>query len=68
MNNSHLLSSKKETRHAEREMELQSLGFDILSERDCDFSLRFQEIRPSEFFGPRSKVVLRSEGYVWAPV
>ena len=31
-------------------------------------SLRFRSIGPSKFFGPRSKAVLRSEAYTWAPV
>ena len=38
------------------------------SERECDFSLSFRAIRPSEFFGTRRKVALRSEAYAWAPV
>ena len=33
-----------------------------------DFSLRSPAIGPSEFFGVRRKVVLRSEGNAWAPV
>ena len=37
-------------------------------EREITFSLGFRSIGPSDFFGPRSKVVLRSEGYAWAPV
>ena len=44
------------------------LGFDIFSERVCNFSLRSQPIGPSDFFGPRSKVVLRREDYAWASV
>ena len=32
------------------------------------FFLRFTEIRPSNFFGPRSKVVLLIEDYTWALV
>ena len=35
--------------------------------RVSDFSLGFWAIRPSEFFGPRSKAVLRSEGFAWVP-
>ena len=38
------------------------------SERASDFSLRSQAIGPSDFFGPRSKAVLRSEGFAWVPV
>ena len=36
--------------------------------RVSNFSLGFRAIRPSEFFRPRSKVVLCSEGFVWVPV
>ena len=32
-----------------------------------DFSLGFWAIRLSKFFGPRSKAVLRSEGFAWVP-
>ena len=37
-------------------------------ERESAFSLDFQAIGPSDFVGPRRKVVLRSEGYAWALV
>ena len=37
-------------------------------ERESGFSLRFRAIQPSNFFGARSKVVLRSEGFAWIPV
>ena len=37
-------------------------------ERVCNLSLRSRAIQPSDFFGPRSKAVLRSEGFAWAPV
>ena len=37
-------------------------------ERGSDFSLRSRAIRLSDFFGPRSKVVLRIEDYTWVPV
>ena len=33
-----------------------------------DFSLKSRAIRPSDFFGPRSKAVLHSEGFAWVPV
>ena len=33
-----------------------------------NFSLRYREIGPSDFFGPRCKVVLLIEDYTWAPV
>ena len=32
-----------------------------------NFSLRSMEIRWSEFVGPRTKVHLLNEGYVWVP-
>ena len=34
----------------------------------CNFSLRSRAIGSSDFFGPRRKVALRGEDYVWAPV
>ena len=37
-------------------------------ERISDFSLDFQEIRPSKSFGPRRKVALREEAYAWTPI
>ena len=33
-----------------------------------DFSLKSRVIGLSEFFGPRRKAVLHSEGFVWVPV
>ena len=44
------------------------LGFDVFRERACHFSLRSRAIGPSDFFGPRRKAVLHSEGYTWALV
>ena len=43
-----------------------SLGFVIFRERESTFSLGFRPIGLSDFFGPRSKVVLHSEGFTWA--
>ena len=37
-------------------------------ERRCAFSLDLWSIGPSVFDGARSKVALRGEGYVWAPI
>ena len=34
----------------------------------CHFSLRSRLIRQSDFFGLRSKAVLRNEGFAWVPV
>ena len=42
--------------------------FSIFRERVCHFFLRSRAIRPTEFFGPISKAVLRSEGFAWAQV
>ena len=47
---------------------LQRLCFWVFSERVSDFSLRSRAILPSDFFGPRRKVILRIEDNVWAPV
>ena len=40
----------------------------VFRERACNFSLGFPAFGLSDFFGPRSKVVLRSEGFAWASV
>ena len=37
-------------------------------ERIFDFSLKYREIRPSEFVGTRRKAALRGEAYAWTPV
>ena len=34
----------------------------------CNFSLRSRAIGLSEIFKPRSKAVLRSEGFAWVPI
>ena len=46
----------------------EGLGFDVFRERMSNFSLRSWQIRPSEFFGARRKVVLSGEAYAWTPV
>ena len=46
---------------------MQNVVFSKSRERKCDFSLDFWTIRPSEFVGTRSKVVLRGEGNAWIP-
>ena len=51
-----------------REWICSELCFSKPSERECDFSLRLQAIRPSEFFGTKRKVALRGEAYTWALV
>ena len=47
---------------------LQKLKFWFFRERGSDFSLRSWVIGQLDFFEPRRKVVLRSEGFAWAPV
>ena len=42
--------------------------FEGFSERVSDFSLRSRAIGPSDFVGPRRKMVLRSEGFAWVSV
>ena len=37
-------------------------------EKKSDFSLDFPVFGPSNFIGPRRKVLLRGKGYAWAPV
>ena len=44
------------------------LRFSFFRERMSNFSLRSRAIGPSDFFEPRSKAVLRSEGFAWVPV
>ena len=43
-------------------------GFLIFLERESTFSIGFRPIGPSVLDGVRSKVVLRDEGYAWAPI
>ena len=44
------------------------LRFWVFRVRVSDFSLSFRVIRLLDFFGARSKVVLRSDGFTWVPV
>ena len=37
-------------------------------ERVCNFSLGFPPIGASDFFEPRNKVIIHSEGFAWVPV
>ena len=55
-------------RRAVSEGEVQIQKWWIFSERVCNFSLGLRSIGPSDFFEPRSKVVLHIEDYTWAPV
>ena len=49
-------------------MRCSGYGCFVFRERVRDFSLDFWLIRPSNFFGARKKVALRSEAYAWALV
>ena len=42
--------------------------FKFERERESYFSLNFSSFGPSVRFGPRSKIVLRNEGYAWTPI
>ena len=50
------------------EAEFGSGGKSNSRERKSNFSLDFPVFVPSDFIGPRSKVVLGGKGYAWAPV
>ena len=39
----------------------------VFRERTSDFSLKYQEIRPSAVVGTRREDALRGEGFVWVP-
>ena len=66
-NSSLLLQKKRENVQEENRGDAEARFLKFL-ERDSTFSLDFRLIRPSDFFGPRSKVVLRGEGNAWTPV
>ena len=59
---------KTKRKRTEEEQTYSSLVFLISSERECDFSLKSRAIGPSDSFGARRKVVLRSEGNAWVPI
>ena len=58
--NSFLLERKSKNR--------QKVGDPDFRERDSVFSLDFPQFGPSVVFEPRSKTVLRGEGYAWTPI
>ena len=43
------------------------MRFEGFKVRRLDFSLKYREIRQSEFVGTRRKVALREEAYAWVP-
>ena len=56
------------TNHAVAGLEDAEAELFVFRERGSGFSLGFRPIRPSVFDGARRKVILRGEGYVWAPI
>ena len=66
-----IVSSSPKLKDQKREgLERRCSEVQILSfrERRCAFSLDFRPFEPSVLDGARSKVVLRSEGYMWTPI
>ena len=68
MNSDHLPPSKRRPKTCGGERIHRGLGFLFFREKVSNFSLRSRAIGPSDSFGPRSKAVLRSEGFAWVPV
>ena len=60
--------SKESQNMGKGRRDLQKPILHIFRERESNFSLSLRAIRPSEFFGARSKAALRSEAYAWAPI
>ena len=58
----------KEAKRENKEKKEPVADFFCFRERRTSFSLEFWEIRQSEFFGARRKVVLCGEGNTWAPI
>ena len=63
-----LLQIKKGPQREMKEGTCSSFTDFVFRVRECNFSLSFRKIRPSEVFGARRKVVLRGEAYAWTPV
>ena len=66
MNSVHLLQRDQKT--CREQKGCSSLVFLFFRERESTFSLDFRPIGSSVLNGARSKVILRGEGYVWAPI
>ena len=58
-----LIGDKKE----ESGRDFQWLRISDFRVRRLDFSLKYREIRPSEFFGTRRRAALLREAYAWVP-
>ena len=67
MNSDHLLYYLR-AKTCSKGKGMQWLEFEVFRERDSTFSLGFRPIGPSVLDGARKKVVLRGEGYAWAPI
>ena len=48
--------------------DIQRVGFEGFRERERGFSLKYQAIRPSKFFGAKRKAALHGDAYAWTPV
>ena len=59
-NSSHLLQISKEKKKRRETGEEDAVA-------GCDFSLKYQAIRPSAIVGTRREAALRREGFVWVP-
>ena len=46
---------------------LQEVRYFGFRERECNFSLKYREIRPSAVLGTRRKIAPRGEGFAWVP-
>ena len=72
MNNVHLPQFEDQMGRNGRMLEVDAVAgfffFSFFREKMSNFSLRSRAIGLSDFFGPRSKAVLSSEGFVWVPV
>ena len=65
-NSDHLLQmGKRKPKMVEEEIRYRELDLKVL-ERERNFSLKYWAIRPSEFFGARSKAALRDKAYARA--
>ena len=64
----HYLKAKKKKKRARGQHIDSGCGNKISRERECAFSLDFRPFGPLVLDGARSKVDLRGEGYVWAPI
>ena len=58
---------KKRPKRGKGERTLQEVRYFGFRERECNFSLKYREIRPSAVFGTRRRTALRGDGFAWVP-